>query len=52
MKKGLPIAVLIVLAGLALIFAQQAMHRKELMLFVVLIAAAVIFWQKVQRKSK
>ena len=51
MKKRLPIAVVIVLAGLALILAQQAMHRKELMLFVVLIAAAVILWQKVQGKS-
>ena len=51
MKKRLPTAIVIVLAGLALILAQQAMHRKELMLFVVLIAAAIILWQKVQRKS-
>ena len=51
MKKRLPIAVVIVLAGLALILAQQATQRKELMLFIVLIAAAVFLWQKVQGKS-
>ena len=51
MKKRLPIALVIVLTGLALILAQQAMHRKERMLFVVLIVAVAILWQKVQRKS-
>jgi len=42
---------LVALAILALYLAHGALHRGNVALFVVLLAIAVIFWQRVQRKS-
>jgi dipeptide/tripeptide permease len=51
MKKQprLVITVFLVLIGLALILAQQAVHRGDLMAAVVMMAVAVIFWQGIRR---
>ena len=52
MKKPLSlfIIVLVVLAAYALVAAGQALHRGQVMLFIVLMATAVIFWTRSQKK--
>jgi dipeptide/tripeptide permease len=52
MKKPLSllIIVLVVLAAYALIAAGQALHRRQVMLFVVLMAISVIFWTRSRKK--
>jgi len=45
------VVILIVLAGLALYLAQGAFHRGNLALFIVMIAIAVIFWNRSQKRT-
>jgi len=45
------VIVLIVLAGLAIYLAKGAFHRGNSALFVVMIAIAVIFWNRSQKKT-
>jgi hypothetical protein len=53
MKKQLPLLVIIFLClgAYALYAAQKAFHRGELMLFIVLLFIAVIFWNRSQKSS-
>ena len=53
MKKQLPLLVIILvcLAAYALFAAGSAIHRGERMFFVVLIAVAVIVWNRFQKSS-
>jgi len=53
MKKKLSLFVFVFLGltAYALYAAQRAMHRGELMAFIVLMFVAVIFWNRVQKSS-
>lgn len=44
--------VLACLAAYALFAAEQAIQRRDSMLFVVLLATVVIFWKRSQKLSK
>jgi len=52
MKKPLSlfVIVLLILAAYALVGAGRALRRGEVMLFIVLIAAAVIFWNRLRKR--
>ena len=52
MKKPLSLflIVLVALAGYALIASGQALHRGQVMLFIVLLAIALICWTRTQKK--
>jgi hypothetical protein len=52
MKKQVPFLIVLfaALAALALYLAQGAMHSGNVALFIVLLVAAVIFWNRVQNK--
>jgi len=53
MKRPLTlfVAVFVSLTALAIYSAQRAFHRGELMLSLVLMVAAVIFWKSLQKSS-
>ena len=52
MKKqfSLFVVILLCLAAYALYAAQKALHRGELMLFIVLICITVIFWNRSHKR--
>jgi len=52
MKRPLTlfVAVFVCLTAFAIYSAQRASHRGELMLFLVLMVAAVLFWKSLQKK--
>jgi len=53
MKRPLTlfVAVFVCLTAFAIYSAQRASHRGELMLFLVLMVAAVLFWKSLQKSS-
>jgi len=53
MKRPLTlfVAVFVCLTAFAIYSAQRAFHRGELMLSLVLMVAAVIFWKSLQKSS-
>ena len=53
MKKQLSlfVIVLVCLAAYALFAAQRALHRGEITLFIVMLFIAVMFWNRIQKKS-
>jgi len=53
MKKRLSlfVAVFFCLTAFAIYSAQRASHRGELMLSLVLMVAALLFWRRLQRNS-
>lgn len=50
-QSSLFVIILVALAGFALYAAQDAFHRGERMLFIVLLFIAVIFWKRIQKSS-